>query len=130
MDQHGENSNLENDPARAERGAEKLRGLVDPSATSEQFLGAWQLCAADGGGAPGGEHHRFVHAQQVRCAVQRQELASQLPAVLLRPRGNPRVLALCAAPGSKSCQLLEQLAVVDLGLLLRPALQRQAGADT
>ena len=93
----------------AERAIEKLRDLVDPSATSEQFLGAWQLCAADGGGAPGGDHHRFVHAQQVRCAVQRQELASQLPAVLLRPRGSHRVLDLCAAPGSKSCQLLEQL---------------------
>ena len=51
----------------AERAIEKLRDLVEPSATSEQFLGAWQLCAADGGGAPGGEHHRFVHAQQVRC---------------------------------------------------------------
>ena len=27
----------------------------------------------------------------------------------MRPRGNHRVLDLCAAPGSKSCQLLEQL---------------------
>ena len=91
-----------------DREATRPRGPV--GRLSEQFLGVGSSSRiADGGGAPGGDHHRFVHAQQVRCAVQRQELASQLPAVLLRPRGNHRVLDLCAAPGSKSRQLLEQL---------------------
>jgi multisite-specific tRNA:(cytosine-C5)-methyltransferase len=48
----------------------------------------------------------FLHQQQLRGALHRQESASMLPALLLDPEPHHAVLDLCAAPGSKSIQLL------------------------
>ena len=49
----------------------------------------------------------FVHEQQLRGSLQRQESASMLPALVLSPRAAHAVLDMCAAPGSKSIQMLE-----------------------
>ena len=56
-----------------------------------------------------GSYQKFLHAQQKRGALQRQECASMVPALLLAPKPHHAVLDLCAAPGSKSCQLLEMM---------------------
>jgi 16S rRNA C967 or C1407 C5-methylase (RsmB/RsmF family) len=52
-------------------------------------------------------YHQFLHRQQKRGALHRQESASMLPALLLMPRPDDSVLDMCAAPGSKSLQLIE-----------------------
>ena len=52
-------------------------------------------------------YHQFLHRQQKRGALHRQESASMLPALLLMPRPDDNVLDMCAAPGSKSLQLIE-----------------------
>lgn len=63
-----------------------------------------------GGGRRGGEsYHRFLQRQQSRGSLVRQELASLVPALLLAPSARHAVLDMCAAPGSKSCQLLQMM---------------------
>jgi len=50
-------------------------------------------------------------------ALVRQEVVSMLPAVLLQARPGERVLDMCAAPGSKTSQLLEVMADAPGGLV-------------
>ena len=73
----------------------ELSWACTPSARTYQ----WARCAAAARG--------FVHRQQLRSALQRQEAASMLPALVLAPRGHHAVLDMCAAPGSKSLQIAE-----------------------
>ena len=51
--------------------------------------------------APSQAARNFLQAQQQRGALQRQESASMLPALLLSPTCGDVVLDMCAAPGSK-----------------------------
>ena len=59
--------------------------------------------------APSQPARRFLQSQQQRGALQRQESASMLPALLLSPTSEHVVLDMCAAPGSKSIQMLAQM---------------------
>jgi hypothetical protein len=59
----------------------------------------WPACAQ--------ESRQFLHQQMLRGALQRQESASMLPALVLAPRASHAVLDMCAAPGSKSIQAIE-----------------------
>jgi 16S rRNA C967 or C1407 C5-methylase (RsmB/RsmF family) len=75
---------------------------------------AWQFRLAsntrgNGRETGGKSYHRFLQQQQSRGALQRQESASMLPALLLAPAAHHAVLDMCAAPGSKSCQLVEMM---------------------
>lgn len=68
--------------------------------------GAWSF-TLPAGARP--QHSRFLQRQMLRGALERQERASMLPAKLLAPRANHWVLDMCAAPGSKTTQLLEAM---------------------
>ena len=74
--------------------------------------GAYRLRAPSAVDAEGKYHTRLA---QVLCDAQRaghltrQETASMLPVVALRVQQHHRVLELCAAPGSKTLQLLDAL---------------------
>ena len=52
---------------------------------------------------------QILQRQQLRGALQRQESASMLPSLILNPSGSDYVLDMCAAPGSKSINLLAQM---------------------
>lgn len=73
----------------------------------------WQLCPpARARGErlpPERDYHQFLQRQQRRGALLRQESASMLPALLLRPQAHHACLDMCAAPGSKTIQLVEML---------------------
>ena len=51
----------------------------------------------------------ILHQQFLRSALHRQESGSMVPALLLEPTAHHAVLDMCAAPGSKSIQLLEMM---------------------
>lgn len=53
--------------------------------------------------------HRFLKAHTPTASVTRQELVSMVPVMALDPAPGSAVLDLCAAPGSKSSQILEAL---------------------
>ena len=59
------------------------------------------------------EHLRQLHAFMVQAnevgAITRQEAVSMIPPLLLDVKPKHRVLDMCAAPGSKTFQLLEML---------------------
>ena len=61
----------------------------------------WNICAP--------ASKPFIHLQQLRGALQRQEAASMLPASLLELEAHHSVLDMCAAPGSKTIQMLALL---------------------
>jgi 16S rRNA C967 or C1407 C5-methylase (RsmB/RsmF family) len=52
------------------------------------------------------ELHTFLVSASETGAISRQELVSMIPALLLDVQPASRVLDMCAAPGSKSLQLL------------------------
>ncbi|CAD8127729.1 unnamed protein product [Paramecium sonneborni] len=59
--------------------------------------------------------HQFIQKCNSTGLLTRQELVSMLPPLLLNPQDTDFVLDMCAAPGSKTCQLLE---VVTKGLIV------------
>jgi hypothetical protein len=90
----------------ASRAVSALRQLQQDDAVHGRALhwageGVWQwpACAQ--------ESRQFLHQQMLRGALQRQESASMLPALVLAPRASHAVLDMCAAPGSKSIQAIE-----------------------
>ena len=91
----------------ADRALSRLQILLGEEVQAGQleWVGkrAWQFSLV----GRGGTHHQFLQQQQSRGALQRQESASMLPALVLAPESHHAVLDMCAAPGSKSCQLLE-----------------------
>ena len=69
---------------------------------------AWSYRLAAGTRGGGGKsYHRFLQQQQSRGALHRQESASMVPALILAPKSHHAVLDMCAAPGSKTIQLVE-----------------------
>lgn len=85
-----------------------LNVLGTLAGTPRQPIG--RLARAHTFGSPsGGRHQSFLQRQMTRGALERQERASMLPAVVLAPSATHRCLDMCAAPGSKSVQLLELL---------------------
>ena len=54
--------------------------------------------------------HQFLVAENVVGGMNRQEAVSMLPPLLLRARPGHRILDMCAAPGSKTAQLVDMLA--------------------
>ncbi len=109
--------------ALAERALERLRSLAGAPGAPLSWSDSWQWAnKADASPSASSRFNTFLRAQQLRGALQRQESASLLPAVLLAPEAHHAVLDLCAAPGSKSCQLLE--------MMERAAASGSAGAPT
>ena len=53
------------------------------------------------------QFHKFLVAETEVGNISRQELVSMIPPVLLNVKPGHRVLDMCAAPGSKTSQLLE-----------------------
>jgi 16S rRNA C967 or C1407 C5-methylase (RsmB/RsmF family) len=56
-----------------------------------------------------GELHRFLVAQNEQGSITRQEAVSMIPPLLLDVRPASRILDMCAAPGSKTTELVELL---------------------
>jgi multisite-specific tRNA:(cytosine-C5)-methyltransferase len=57
--------------------------------------------------APG--YHRWLTEANASGRVNRQELVSMIPPLLLAPHAGHKVIDMCAAPGSKTAQLVESL---------------------
>jgi 16S rRNA C967 or C1407 C5-methylase (RsmB/RsmF family) len=55
------------------------------------------------------DFHSFITTQTETGLVSRQEAVSMVPPFLLDVQPNHRVLDMCAAPGSKTCQIIEFL---------------------
>ena len=55
------------------------------------------------------EFYRFVAAQNEQGGITRQEAVSMIPPLMMDVRPESRVLDVCAAPGSKTTELLELL---------------------
>ncbi|PFH33172.1 putative tRNA (cytosine(34)-C(5))-methyltransferase [Besnoitia besnoiti] len=55
--------------------------------------------------------HQFLVAQSEAATIMRQEVVSMIPALFFDIKADSRVLDLCAAPGSKTSQLLERMHV-------------------
>jgi 16S rRNA C967 or C1407 C5-methylase (RsmB/RsmF family) len=53
------------------------------------------------------EFHTFLQKANDSGLITRQELVSMLPPLVLQPQANEKVLDMCAAPGSKTAQLIE-----------------------
>ncbi|CCK71209.1 tRNA (cytosine-C5-)-methyltransferase KNAG_0G01510 [Huiozyma naganishii CBS 8797] len=53
--------------------------------------------------------HKFLVMETAIGNISRQEAVSMIPPLLLRLESNHNVLDMCAAPGSKTAQLIEQL---------------------
>ena len=88
----------------AERAFERLVPLLRTEARPLQWAGpdVWQFerptaAAEQLQRATEDGYHRFLHRQQKRGALHRQESASMLPALLLAPRPQHKVLDMCAA---------------------------------
>jgi hypothetical protein len=61
------------------------------------------------------EFHEWLKVQTSAGFVTRQETVSMIPAVVLNPSPTDSILDMCAAPGSKTCQLLECVSQVAPG---------------
>ena len=75
---------------------------------------AYVVRTATGGGRQGLKRsaprfHGWLTAQHDAGLLTRQELVSMVPPLLLAPQRGDRVLDMCAAPGSKTAQLLHTL---------------------
>jgi 16S rRNA C967 or C1407 C5-methylase (RsmB/RsmF family) len=55
------------------------------------------------------EFHRFIVTETETGRLFRQEKVSMIPVTLLNPKPGEKVLDMCAAPGSKTIQILEYL---------------------
>ena len=53
--------------------------------------------------------HEWLQQQTHAGFITRQELVSMIPPVVLNPKPDDKILDMCAAPGSKTSQLLEDL---------------------
>ncbi|KAH9261810.1 hypothetical protein BASA81_000466 [Batrachochytrium salamandrivorans] len=83
-----------------------------PHLLGEWCPGAWSSGTFRSGLKQDGalkELHQFLVRASDTGAVSRQELVSMIPALLLDVQPGNRVLDMCAAPGSKSLQILEAL---------------------
>ncbi|CAB9527590.1 Multisite-specific tRNA:(cytosine-C(5))-methyltransferase trm4a [Seminavis robusta] len=56
-----------------------------------------------------GKLFEWMKRQTAAGFITRQETVSMVPPVVLSPQPNDSVLDMCAAPGSKTCQILEKL---------------------
>mmetsp|Transcript_29745 Transcript_29745/g.44248 ORF Transcript_29745/g.44248 Transcript_29745/m.44248 type:complete len:976 (-) Transcript_29745:253-3180(-) len=61
--------------------------------------------------------HNWLKIHTDAGYITRQETVSMIPPIVLDPHPHHAVLDMCAAPGSKTCQLLEAVAGVDKGEL-------------
>ena len=55
------------------------------------------------------EFHKFIVNETEAGRIFRQEKVSMVPVTLLKPKVGDKVLDMCAAPGSKTIQILEYL---------------------
>jgi 16S rRNA C967 or C1407 C5-methylase (RsmB/RsmF family) len=53
------------------------------------------------------EFHSFIQKANDSGLITRQELVSMIPPIVLQPVPNEKILDMCAAPGSKTAQLIE-----------------------
>ena len=70
---------------------------------------AWQMPFARGD-VPHGYSKRILAILHDSGRITRQEAASMLPVLLLNPKNGEMILDMCAAPGSKTTQLAEEIA--------------------
>jgi 16S rRNA C967 or C1407 C5-methylase (RsmB/RsmF family) len=74
---------------------------------------AWQCASSAYSTHDGGELRRWSQQQNSRGTVSFQEAVSMLPPLLLAPQPDHVVLDMCAAPGSKTMQLLDSMHAPD-----------------
>ncbi|XP_064610384.1 LOW QUALITY PROTEIN: RNA cytosine-C(5)-methyltransferase NSUN2-like [Liolophura sinensis] len=87
---------------------------VDPPKCMEWYPDglAWQLDLtkkAIRGSEPLKQLHEFLVSETESGNISRQEAVSMIPPILLDVKSHHKVLDLCAAPGSKTAQLIEYL---------------------
>jgi 16S rRNA C967 or C1407 C5-methylase (RsmB/RsmF family) len=70
---------------------------------------AWQMPFVRGK-VPEGYSKRILTILHNSGRITRQEAASMLPVILLKPKDGEMILDMCAAPGSKTTQLAEEIA--------------------
>lgn len=73
----------------------------------------WQCASSAYSAHAGGELRRWSQQQSSRGTVSFQEAVSMLPPLLLAPHPDHLVLDMCAAPGSKTMQLLDSMHALD-----------------
>lgn len=108
---------LQNEDAIAETTDNEGKGnYSSSSSTSIQKLGflphSYQLALDRASIRKKPEHaqlHQWLKQQSEAGFITRQETVSMIPPVVLNPRPSDSVIDLCAAPGSKTSQLLEAL---------------------
>ena len=74
----------------------------------EKGAGAWQF-PWPRGKAPDEEKKKILQALHETGRITRQEAASMLPILIMKPMSHEKVLDLCAAPGSKTTQAAEAM---------------------
>lgn len=63
------------------------------------------------------DFHSWLHVQSESGFLNRQETVSMIPPIVLSPEPHHSVLDMCAAPGSKTSQLLEMVGKIQPGML-------------
>jgi 16S rRNA C967 or C1407 C5-methylase (RsmB/RsmF family) len=66
--------------------------------------------------------HSLLMREIRSCHLVRQELVSMIPAILLDPQSHHCTLDMCAAPGSKTEQLISRVCVSSAGGTVPPSL--------
>ena len=93
----------------------ELQRRGDGVLTSLDWCGplVWQCASSTYSTHSGGELRRWCQQQNTRGTASFQEAVSMLPPLLLAPQPDHLVLDMCAAPGSKTMQLLDGVHAMD-----------------
>lgn len=80
--------------------------------------------------APFANFQKFLVAETDVGNISRQEIVSMIPPLLIDLRPGMTVLDMCAAPGSKSCQLMEMVHAGEEDTILKVSKQVKEGSAT
>ena len=111
---HGADGGMERPTRKPARFVEDVVKAPSPLSWYPGHGNAWYLSASRRGlrkAAELREFHEFVKAEDAAGNVSRQEAVSMIPVLLLQVEPHHNVLDMCAAPGSKTQQILENLYV-------------------